>query len=108
MDLVQCQIKIAGGASLADCGLATQADVPPPSGFAVQCRVTCEDPTENFKPDVGRIEAYRVPGGPGIRLDGAVAAGNVISQYYDSLLTKVREFLVLFSLVFIVCYMLIE
>ena len=89
VDLVQCQIKIAGGASLADCGLADQASVPPPSGFAVQCRVTCEDPTENFKPDVGRIEAYRVPGGPGIRLDGAVAAGNVISQYYDSLLTKV-------------------
>ena len=89
MDLVQCQIKIAGGASLADCGLVDQASVPPPSGYAVQCRVTCEDPTENFKPDVGRIEAYRVPGGPGIRLDGAVAAGNVISQYYDSLLTKV-------------------
>jgi pyruvate carboxylase len=98
VDLVQCQIKIAGGASLADCGLPSQAAVPPPSGYAVQCRVTCEDPTENFKPDVGRIEAYRVPGGPGIRLDGAVAAGNVISQYYDSLLTKVRP--LFFSLSF--------
>lgn len=97
MDLVQNQIKIAGGASLADCGLANQAAVPPPSGYAVQCRVTCEDPTENFKPDVGRIEAYRVPGGPGIRLDGAVAAGNVISQYYDSLLTKVCIFFPIIS-----------
>jgi acetyl/propionyl-CoA carboxylase alpha subunit len=55
----------------------------------VQCRVTCEDPNENFKPDNGRLEAYRLPGGPGIRLDGAVAAGNVISRHYDSLLTKV-------------------
>lgn len=51
--------------------------------------MTCEDPGENFKPDNGRLEAYRLPGGPGIRLDGAVAAGNVISRYYDSLLTKV-------------------
>jgi Biotin carboxylase C-terminal domain/Carbamoyl-phosphate synthase L chain, ATP binding domain len=89
VDLVQCQLKIAAGATLEQCGLKNQAAVPPPSGFAVQCRVTCEDPTANFKPDVGRIEAYRVPGGPGIRLDGAVAAGNSISQYYDSLLTKV-------------------
>lgn len=90
VDLVQCQLKIAAGATLAECGLDGQAAVPPPAGYAVQCRVTCEDPTENFKPDVGRIEAYRLPGGPGIRLDGAVASGNTISQYYDSLLTKVR------------------
>lgn len=91
MDLVQCQLKIAAGATLAECGLDGQEAVPPPAGYAVQCRVTCEDPSENFKPDVGRIEAYRLPGGPGIRLDGAVAAGNTISQYYDSLLTKVAR-----------------
>ena len=89
VDLVQCQLKVAAGATLADCGIPEQAAIPPPAGFAVQCRVTCEDPTENFKPDNGRLEAYRMPGGPGIRLDGAVAAGNVISRYYDSLLTKV-------------------
>jgi pyruvate carboxylase len=89
VDIVQCQLKIAAGATLADCGIPEQAAIPPPVGFAVQCRVTCEDPSENFKPDNGRLEAYRVPGGPGIRLDGAVAAGNMISQYYDSLLTKV-------------------
>ena len=89
VDLVQCQLKIAAGATLAECGIREQASIPPPAGFAVQCRVTCEDPGENFKPDNGRLEAYRLPGGPGIRLDGAVAAGNVISRYYDSLLTKV-------------------
>jgi pyruvate carboxylase len=89
VDLVRCQLQIAAGASLRDCGIPQQSAVPPPSGFAVQCRVTSEDPTENFKPDCGRIEVYRSPGGPGIRLDGAVAAGNVISRYYDSLLTKV-------------------
>jgi pyruvate carboxylase len=53
--------------------------------LCLQCRVTCEDPSENFKPDNGRLEAYRLPGGPGIRLDGAVAAGNVISRYYGAL-----------------------
>lgn len=89
VDLVQCQLKIAAGATLAECGIGSQESIPPPAGFAIQCRVTCEDPTENFKPDSGRIEAYRLPGGPGIRLDGAVAAGNTITRYYDSLLTKV-------------------
>ena len=59
VDLVQCQIKIAAGASLADLGFATQADVPRVKGYAIQCRVTCEDPNENFKPDSGRLEAYR-------------------------------------------------
>ncbi|KAI8467848.1 MAG: pyruvate carboxylase [Monoraphidium minutum] len=89
VDIVQTQIKIAGGMSLADLGLGTQADVPPLNGFAIQCRVTSEDPEQNFQPDSGRLEAYRVPGGPGIRLDGAVTTGNVVSRYYDSLLAKV-------------------
>eukprot|EP00882_Tetradesmus_deserticola_P002959 GHRQ01003143.1.p1 GENE.GHRQ01003143.1~~GHRQ01003143.1.p1 ORF type:complete len:576 (+),score=244.03 GHRQ01003143.1:188-1915(+) len=89
IDIVQTQIKIAGGASLADLGLGSQALVPPPKGYAIQCRVTSEDPEQNFQPDSGRLEAYRPPGGPGIRLDSAVTAGNVISQYYDSLLSKV-------------------
>lgn len=88
VDIVQSQIKIAGGASLASLGLGTQADVPPVYGFAIQCRVTSEDPEQNFQPDAGRIEAYRVPGGPGIRMDGAVTTGNVVSRYYDSLLAK--------------------
>ncbi|WIA32059.1 hypothetical protein OEZ86_002911 [Tetradesmus obliquus] len=89
IDIVQTQIKIAGGASLAELGLPSQAAVPAPKGYAIQCRVTSEDPEQNFQPDSGRLEAYRPPGGPGIRLDSAVTAGNVISRYYDSLLSKV-------------------
>ena len=91
MDLVQFQLKRVAGVTLAECALDGQAAVPPPAGHAVQCRVTCEDPAENFKPDVGRIEAYQLPSGPGIRLDSNVAAGNTMSQYCDSLLTKVRR-----------------
>eukprot|EP00879_Flechtneria_rotunda_P008891 GHRR01009311.1.p1 GENE.GHRR01009311.1~~GHRR01009311.1.p1 ORF type:complete len:945 (+),score=298.10 GHRR01009311.1:108-2942(+) len=89
IDIVQSQIKIAGGASLAQLGLGSQEEVPSPKGFAIQCRVTSEDPEQNFQPDAGRLEAYRPPGGPGIRLDSAVTAGNFISRYYDSLLSKV-------------------
>jgi pyruvate carboxylase len=89
VDIVQAQVRIAGGAKLSDLGLGTQAAIPPPNGFAVQCRVTSEDPEQGFQPDAGRLEAYRVPGGPGIRLDGAVTTGNVVSRYYDSLLAKV-------------------
>ncbi|KAL3135464.1 hypothetical protein ABBQ38_005949 [Trebouxia sp. C0009 RCD-2024] len=89
IDLVQAQIKIAGGASLADVGIGKQEDIPAPRGFAIQCRITCEDVERNFQPDSGRIQAYRSPGGPGIRLDGAMTAGNVVSRYYDSLLVKV-------------------
>ena len=66
-----------------------QAHVPPPQGVAIQCRITCEDPERNFQPDAGRISAYRSPGGPGIRLDGAMTAGSVVSPHYDSLLVKV-------------------
>lgn len=89
IDLVQSQILIAGGARLADLGIGTQAEVPPPNGFAIQCRVTSEDPERNFQPDAGRITAYRSAGGPGVRLDGALTAGNIVSRHYDSLLVKV-------------------
>ncbi|GLC41025.1 hypothetical protein PLESTB_000951200 [Pleodorina starrii] len=89
VDIVQSQIKVAGGASLISLGLGTQADVPPVYGFSIQCRVTSEDPEQNFQPDTGRLEAYRMPGGPGIRMDGAVTTGNVVSRYYDSMLAKV-------------------
>lgn len=89
IDLVQAQIKIAGGASLANVGIGNQEDIPAPRGYAIQCRITCEDVERNFQPDSGRIQAYRSPGGPGIRLDGAMTAGNVVSRHYDSLLVKV-------------------
>lgn len=89
VDLVQSQILIAGGASLADLGFGTQANVSLANGFAIQCRVTSENPERNFQPDAGRITAYRSSGGPGVRLDGAMAAGNIVSRHYDSLLVKV-------------------
>lgn len=89
VDIVQSQIRIAGGATLESIGLGDQEAVGQPAGYSLQCRITCEDPTKNFQPDTGRIQAYRSPGGPGIRLDGAMSAGNVVSKYYDSLLVKV-------------------
>ncbi|RVV98672.1 pyruvate carboxylase [Mesobaculum littorinae] len=90
IDIVQAQIKIAEGASLMEAtGVATQYDVRL-NGHAIQCRVTTEDPHNNFIPDYGRITAYRGATGMGIRLDGGTAySGAVITRYYDSLLEKV-------------------
>ncbi len=90
IDIVQSQIKIAEGKTLAVAtGIARQEDIHL-SGHAVQCRVTTEDPQNNFIPDYGRLTAYRSATGMGIRLDGGTAyAGGVITRYYDSLLVKV-------------------
>ena len=91
IDLVRAQVLIAEGYPLSDprIGITKQSDVHQ-NGFAIQCRVTTEDPANNFAPDTGRITSYRSPGGFGVRLDGATAgAGSVISPYYDSLLVKV-------------------
>ncbi|QYK40698.1 MAG: pyruvate carboxylase [Paracoccaceae bacterium] len=90
IDIVQAQIRIAEGATLAEAtGVARQDDITL-SGHAVQCRVTTEDPQNNFIPDYGRLTAYRSATGMGIRLDGGTAyAGGVITRYYDSLLVKV-------------------
>ncbi|MFA5539431.1 MAG: pyruvate carboxylase [Gemmobacter sp.] len=90
IDIVQAQIRIAEGASLAEAtGMGAQDDIRL-SGHAIQCRVTTEDPQNNFIPDYGRITAYRSATGNGIRLDGGTAyAGAVITRYYDSLLVKV-------------------
>lgn len=60
VDLVQSQIKIASGASLADLGLVQEKIKL--NGHAMQCRVTTEDPTQDFRPDTGTIEVFRVPG----------------------------------------------
>ncbi|KAI4463762.1 pyruvate carboxylase [Holotrichia oblita] len=88
VDLVQSQIRIAEGMTLPELGLEQQNIKP--NGFAIQCRVTTEDPAKNFQPDTGRIEVFRSGEGMGIRLDGASAfAGAIISPYYDSLLVKV-------------------
>ena len=90
VDIVQCQILIAQGKKLhgPEMSLPQQADVPM-HGCALQCRVTTEDPANNFVPDYGKIHTYRSPAGFGIRLDGASAYGGaVITPYYDSLLVK--------------------
>lgn len=90
IDIVQAQILIAEGKTLAEAtGVADQAGVKL-NGHALQCRVTTEDPLNNFIPDYGRLTAYRSATGNGIRLDGGTAyAGGVITRYYDSLLVKV-------------------
>ncbi|MEX1256019.1 MAG: pyruvate carboxylase [Gemmatimonadota bacterium] len=88
LDLVQAQIRIAEGRDLAEAGVPDP--VPPPRGYAIQCRVTTEDPENGFLPDAGRIAHYRSPGGFGVRLDGATAfTGGYVSPHYDSLLVKV-------------------
>lgn len=87
IDLVAAQIQIAAGATLAQLGL-TQDRITY-RGFAIQCRITTEDPTKNFAPDTGKIEVYRSSGGNGVRLDGGNGfAGAVISPHYDSMLVK--------------------
>ncbi|MDH4144017.1 MAG: pyruvate carboxylase [Acidimicrobiia bacterium] len=87
VDLVQAQLRIAAGETLADIGL-DQAHIFQ-RGAALQCRITTEDPANDFRPDTGTIVAYRQPGGAGIRLDGGTGyAGAVISPYFDSLLVK--------------------
>ncbi|MBI1897654.1 MAG: pyruvate carboxylase [Acidobacteria bacterium] len=91
IDIVQSQIQIAMGRELhgREMRLPGQSGIPL-HGCALQCRVTTEDPANNFTPDYGKIHTYRSPAGFGIRLDGASAYGGaVITPYYDSLLVKV-------------------
>ena len=91
IDLVRAQILIAEGLPMSDprIGMTCQEDLHI-NGYAIQCRVTTEDPRNNFAPDTGKITAYRSGGGFGVRLDGGNAyAGAVVSPYYDSLLVKV-------------------
>jgi pyruvate carboxylase len=88
IDIVQSQIRIASGESLADLGL--QQETIRCSGVAIQCRITSENPENDFAPDYGTLVAYRSASGFGIRLDaGSAFTGAVISPYYDSLLVKV-------------------
>ncbi|AXT86997.1 pyruvate carboxylase [Aeromicrobium sp. A1-2] len=88
VDLVQAQMRIAAGATLADLDLADQSAIKA-RGFALQCRITTEDPSNDFRPDTGTITSYRSPGGPGVRLDGGTTyTGAVIGAHFDSMLTK--------------------
>lgn len=91
IDIVKAQIRIASGDRIgsATCGVPSQADIAV-TGHAMQCRITTEDPENNFVPDYGQLTAYRSPAGFGIRLDAGTAyAGAFISRSYDSLLVKV-------------------
>ncbi len=91
IDIVQAQIRIAEGHTLhGEVMNLPKQDQIPVTGYALQCRVTTEDPENNFVPDYGTIHTYRSPAGFGIRLDGGTAYGGaVITPYYDSLLVKV-------------------
>lgn len=87
IDVVAAQIQIAAGATLEQLGL-TQDRIST-RGFAIQCRITTEDPSHGFSPDTGKIEVYRSAGGNGVRLDGGNGfAGAIITPHYDSMLVK--------------------
>ncbi|WP_121639969.1 pyruvate carboxylase [Virgibacillus sp. Bac330] len=99
VDIVQTQIKVAEGRSLHDDSIGiSEQDKIVTTGYAIQSRVTTEDPLNNFMPDTGRIMAYRSGGGFGVRLDaGNGFQGSVISPHYDSLLVKVSTWALNFN-----------
>ncbi len=94
IDIVRAQILIAQGHSLHGKEInLPQQDQIPRMGYAVQCRVTTEDPENKFTPDYGKILTYRSAGGYGVRLDGGMGYGGaVITPYYDSLLVKISAY----------------
>lgn len=99
VDIVQTQIKVAEGLSIHDpsVGVPKQANIQL-NGYAIQSRITTEDPENDFLPDTGKIMVYRSSGGFGVRLDaGNGFQGAVISPYYDSLLVKVSTWALSFS-----------
>jgi acetyl-CoA carboxylase biotin carboxylase subunit len=83
LDLIREQLRIAAGESLG----FTQEDVQM-NGWAIECRITAEDAGRGFLPSIGRIELVSEPGGPGVRVDSSLFNGLEVSQYYDSLLSK--------------------
>ncbi|MCR5134802.1 MAG: pyruvate carboxylase [Clostridiales bacterium] len=94
IDLVQSQILVAEGYALdsEEVGIPSQEAITR-RGYAIQCRITTEDPANNFFPDTGKLSLYRSAGGFGIRLDGGNGfTGSEITPYYDSLLVKVSSY----------------
>jgi len=86
IDIVQAQLRIAGGATLEEVGLV-QENISV-RGVAIQCRVTTENPEKDFQPDTGTISLYRHSAGNGIRMDGIGYSGMTVTPYYDSMLVK--------------------
>jgi acetyl-CoA carboxylase biotin carboxylase subunit len=83
VDLVREQLRIAAGEPMRVPNLWLE-----PRGWALECRITSEDPANGFLPSTGRIEHLRLPGGPGVRWDGGIEAGDEVTLFYDSLLAK--------------------
>jgi len=99
IDIVHAQINIASGLGLhsEQVGIPAQADIPL-FGFAIQSRVTTEDPANDFMPDTGKLQVYRSSGGFGVRLDaGNGFQGAIVTPYYDSLLVKVSTWGITFK-----------
>jgi len=86
IDLVQWQLRIAAGEAL------PFTETPAPRGWAIECRITAEDPTQGFLPSTGRIDHLQVPTGPGVRWDGGVTGGSVVGLSYDPMLAKLIVF----------------
>ena len=83
IDLVQWQLRVASGEPLG----FTQADISP-TGWAIECRITSEDPANDFLPSTGRISYLQLPAGPGVRWDGGIEMGSEVSLHYDPMLAK--------------------
>jgi acetyl-CoA carboxylase biotin carboxylase subunit len=83
VDLVREQLRIAAGEPM-----RVHQGWLHPRGWAMECRITSEDPANGFLPSTGRIAYLRVPGGPGVRWDAGVEAGDEVTLFYDSLLAK--------------------
>ena len=83
IDLVQWQLRVAAGERLP----FRQEDIAP-KGWAIECRITSEDPANGFLPSTGKIEYLRIPGGPGVRWDGGIGVGSEIGLHYDPMLAK--------------------
>ena len=83
IDIVQWQLRVAAGERLP----FTQQEIGP-EGWAIECRITSEDPANGFLPSTGRVEYLHVPTGPGVRWDGGVETGSVVGLFYDPMLAK--------------------
>jgi len=83
VDIVREQLRIAAGKAM-----RVHAGTLNPRGHAIECRITAEDPFNDFLPATGTVQHLRVPGGPGVRWDGGVESGNAVTLFYDPLLGK--------------------